>query len=175
MNREQHTALISVRVFSVIGIDIIKKCLNEIGVRANIEDVSSIFQVEKVVHENKHIHDLRSREYFFGLCLVIKVETELVARDLLSYLQKVEKQIVDVSRNKVIYLRLLTYDDQTIMVPSLTLPHPDFHLLAEDLIPAAEIWGDYVHPVLKQTLSSLVKKLKNTDFGSFYAQGKSLL
>ena len=55
------------------------------------------------------------------------------------------------------------------------MPHPEFHMSPEELIPASELDPDWVHPVLKTSLNELRKKLKTNAWGEFYAQGKSLL
>jgi 7,8-dihydro-6-hydroxymethylpterin-pyrophosphokinase len=61
------------------------------------------------------------------------------------------------------------------MTPQLTLPHPDLHRRPEDLILAAQVWGSYLHPVLNKRLREIATEVKPESWGSFFAQGKSLL
>ena len=61
------------------------------------------------------------------------------------------------------------------MTENLTLPHPEFHMKPEVLFPAAEVWADYYHPVLKKTLRELTREFANLRWGEFFEQGKTLL
>ncbi len=70
---------------------------------------------------------------------------------------------------------LLCHDDEVRMTPALTLPYPKWMTEAHLLIPAAEIWGDYHHPVLTNNLYSLAQRFAGQPWGEFYAQGRELL
>lgn len=61
------------------------------------------------------------------------------------------------------------------MNPSLVLPSQELHSKAHWLIPAAEVFGDFEHPVLKEPLRDLAQRFNQSSWGRFYAQGQSLL
>lgn len=95
---------------------------------------------------------------------VVAVKTDLDAEDLLKELQSVEQAFgrVRTVRNapRTIDLDLIAYDDQILQNGlELIVPHPRMQERAFVLLPLQEVAPDWVHPVLKETLSSLIKKL----------------
>jgi 2-amino-4-hydroxy-6-hydroxymethyldihydropteridine diphosphokinase len=60
---------------------------------------------------------------------------------------------------RLIDLDLLFYEDLVFQSPELALPHPRLHERAFVLVPLADIAPDFVHPVLKQTISALRDQL----------------
>ncbi|MBK7961454.1 MAG: hypothetical protein IPK04_09785 [Bdellovibrionales bacterium] len=52
-------------------------------------------------------------------------------------------------------IKLLLYDQEVIMTPELTLPHPDLQYDLLTLRLSSEVWSRYEHPVLKKTLGEL--------------------
>ncbi len=95
---------------------------------------------------------------------VLEMETDLSPQELLAALKSIEKQG---GRKKgwkwgprIIDLDLLLYGDLVMKEEDLEVPHP---LLAERpfvLIPLAEIAPEFVHPVLKKTISGLRDKCR---------------
>jgi len=51
------------------------------------------------------------------------------------------------------------YEDMVIDQKGLTLPHPRMHKRAFVLGPLAEIAGQIVHPVCKETITTLLEKV----------------
>lgn len=72
-------------------------------------------------------------------------------------------------------ITLALFDDETIMSPDLTVPHPELHVRPDWLIPASEIWGDYPHPILNRSLQDISADAEWTGWGQFYTQGSALL
>jgi 2-amino-4-hydroxy-6-hydroxymethyldihydropteridine diphosphokinase len=85
---------------------------------------------------------------FVNLC--IAVETTLMPRDLLARTQGVELQLgrdrAHEKRNgpRTADIDILAYDDLTLDLPNLTLPHPRLFERAFVLVPLAEIVPDRV-------------------------------
>ena len=57
-------------------------------------------------------------------------------------------------------LDILLYDNLVLDDPVLTLPHPDMQNRDFVLKPMAELSPHLVHPVLQQTMQSLLNNLK---------------
>lgn len=60
---------------------------------------------------------------------------------------------------RLIDLDLLLYGDRTNATELLTLPHPRMHLRRFVLQPLAELAPTLVHPILQETIASLLEKV----------------
>ena len=104
------------------------------------------------------------------LVVVLRVSTSLDWQNLmrkLSNLQIRESKIFSKAT-------LLTINSEVLLLPGATLPDPS--LVQDRLILqcAAEVWGDYEHPVMNQTLTELVKLYPTRDPIEFFSQGAYL-
>ena len=94
---------------------------------------------------------------------VLRGRTTLNPYELLEHLLNTEQQIGRVRpapecSPRVIDLDLLLYGDEVIAPQKegdLELPHPRMHQRAFVLVPACDVAPEWIHPVLKQTLSEL--------------------
>jgi 2-amino-4-hydroxy-6-hydroxymethyldihydropteridine diphosphokinase len=62
--------------------------------------------------------------------------------------------------DRIIDLDLLFYGESILSHPQLVLPHPRMHEREFVLMPLVEVCPDWVHPMLKQTASVLLKALQ---------------
>lgn len=90
------------------------------------------------------------------------VETELKPLEVLHRTQAIErelgrthKSVNGVYSDRSIDIDLLLYGDVVMQSPELTLPHPLMTEREFVLEPLAEIAGEVVHPVRKQTISEI--------------------
>jgi 2-amino-4-hydroxy-6-hydroxymethyldihydropteridine diphosphokinase len=97
------------------------------------------------------------------LNLVARVDTELPVRRLLLILQETERSLGRAierrSGPRTMDLDLLFYGKQVIRDGELVVPHARLHERRFVLTPLAELTRNLVHPVLGQTVSTLLAAL----------------
>jgi len=101
------------------------------------------------------------------LNMVVRVETELEPQILLDALLHIEKSMgramnMEKYSSRIIDIDILFYEDIIIDRHNLKIPHPHLHERRFVLEPLAEISPDYVHPVFKKTVSSLLELCNDT-------------
>lgn len=115
----------------------IKNALIEISEIAKIRKKSSI-------HETKPIGYIDQNDF---LNMVIEIETKLRPLDLIIKLQEIEHKVGRVKNIKngprIIDLDILTYGDEIINEPNLTIPHPRMHERDFVMKPLKEISNDF--------------------------------
>lgn len=99
---------------------------------------------------------------------VVKIETSLSACDLFAQMVTIENALGRERWEKwgprTIDLDLLLYGDEVIETDDLTVPHAQMHLRSFVLEPLAQIAGDLVHPILKETINTLADRLSGGDY-----------
>jgi 7,8-dihydro-6-hydroxymethylpterin-pyrophosphokinase len=87
--------------------------------------------------------------------MVAAVSTEKAKVEFASRLHEIAKEIIKRREDSQVSIKLLLYDQEVIMTPELTLPHPDLQYDLLTLRLSSEVWSRYEHPVLKKTLREL--------------------
>jgi 2-amino-4-hydroxy-6-hydroxymethyldihydropteridine diphosphokinase len=99
------------------------------------------------------------------LNLVARVDTDLPAWRLLQILKETEQGLGrDLDRRsgpRTMDLDLLFYGDQVIHDQGLIVPHPRLHVRRFVLAPLTELAPAFRHPVLGETVASLLAGLKD--------------
>ncbi|CCJ33644.1 2-amino-4-hydroxy-6-hydroxymethyldihydropteridine diphosphokinase [Caloramator australicus] len=94
----------------------------------------------------------------------VEVETNLSCRELLNVLLNIEKDMGRVRHFKWgprnIDLDIIFYNDEVIDEPDLKVPHPDMHNRDFVLKPLCDLNPNFVHPILKKTVKTLLDELK---------------
>jgi dihydroneopterin aldolase/2-amino-4-hydroxy-6-hydroxymethyldihydropteridine diphosphokinase len=102
------------------------------------------------------------QERFFNAAA--RVRTTRAVDTLMELLHQIETELGRTRRERwgprVIDLDLLLFDDAVIEEPELTVPHPRMCEREFVLEPLAEIAGNVMHPVRKQSISHLLGLLR---------------
>ena len=97
---------------------------------------------------------------------VVKIETGLPPIDLLSTLLGIESVMGRVRKEKwgprLIDLDLLFYDNIVFKKKGISLPHPEIQKRKFVLTPMSEISENFIHPVLKKTIKTLLQESLDT-------------
>ena len=92
---------------------------------------------------------------------VITIQTSLSPLTLLSALQNIEARLGRERHEhwgaRTIDLDILFFEEEIINSQRLTIPHPQIQNRKFTLIPLQEIKDEFIHPVLKKTISKLVE------------------
>ena len=96
---------------------------------------------------------------------VIKIETTINPHQLLTAINKIEKELGRIRHEKwgerLIDIDILYYDDSVLDTQPLTIPHPEIANRKFTLVPLAEIAPEFFHPVLAKTQTELLKECKD--------------
>jgi pantoate--beta-alanine ligase len=105
---------------------------------------------------------------FFNAAAI--VSTTLTPTELLSALLEIEKKLgrqrSQTWGSRTIDLDLLLSGDTVIETPEIAVPHPRMHERRFVLAPAAEIAGDWRHPLRHQTIGQILASLPAESPGS---------
>ncbi len=100
----------------------------------------------------------RARNWFLNG--VVEVSTEFEAKELLKALQKIEsgmgRKKSKTSVSRVIDLDILLFDNQVVDARNLKVPHPELPNRRFVLLPLSELAPALRHPLLAETVSTLL-------------------
>jgi 2-amino-4-hydroxy-6-hydroxymethyldihydropteridine diphosphokinase len=122
---------------------------------------SSLYETEPV--------DFHDQPWFLNM--VVLAETKLDVEELLEAIHLIEKillreQVVrfgprTIDIDILFYLEQGMNESVVVDIPDLQIPHPRLHERQFVLKPMVEIAPDFTHPVLKKTVSDLLKECKD--------------
>jgi len=133
----------------------IAKVLSLINNNFTVVDISSFYDCEPVYNN-------QTNNFLNG---VVKVETDLSAKETFETVKKIEYQggRINFERddNKIIDLDLLYYGDKTIEQPPVIIPHFVAHQRKYILTSMNEIDSEFLHPVTKKTQQQMLNELES--------------
>lgn len=92
---------------------------------------------------------------------VVQVDSELLPMELLKVINEIELLLGRLRAQKwgprLIDIDILYYKDLKLETEVLTIPHPHIQNRRFALEPMAEIAPDFIHPILQQTQSELLR------------------
>ena len=126
--------------------------ISKLGV---ITQLASVYLSHPFGYEQQH--------YFYNSAL--KLETTLSSYGLFDELQIIEKKLQKnkffVNGPRKIDLDIIFFNKLILKSRKLTIPHYEAHLRDFVLLPLMEINPFYMHPLKKETISAIYKKLKD--------------
>lgn len=135
------------------------KAIKKIQLHPAIEvvDLSSIYETDPIGYTNQ-------AEF---LNMVIKINTDLSAFELLDVLQGIEKHL-DRKRElkwgpRTLDLDILLYNHENIEAEQLIIPHERMHERAFVLIPLYELDKDISIPTIEESLLSIIEHLSDKE------------
>ena len=104
---------------------------------------------------------------------IIKVETKLLASEVLSVILIIEEKLGRVRVKKwgdrLIDIDILFYNNEIINTPSLCVPHKYMHKRMFVLVPLNEIAAEKIHPIYNKTIEFLMQECRDTELVKEYA------
>lgn len=96
---------------------------------------------------------------------VCEIDSELDANEVMKRLLRIEEKNgrkrdlqAEGYQSRRLDLDILFINDEIINTTQLTVPHPRLHLRNFTLVPLNELMPEYLHPVLKKNIRSLLKE-----------------
>ena len=148
-----------------------------VGINTHFEkDLTTLKQISKQLTKKNLVKKISSvyqlppgSEFALGCVFVlISEETHPVA------FQAHVMKALDGLKKERFSLQILAMEDLVFRTPEFTIPDIQLHNSPNWLVPCAEIWPDYMHPILKKDLRSILNHLEYNEV-LFFAQNKSLL
>ncbi len=148
-------------VFIGVGSNMGDRLSNSVEALRRMASGIRILAVSSLYETEPH-HDPSQPLY---LNFVVKGETEMYPRGLLTFLQGIERDMGRKGKRdglpRVIDLDILLYGDEIIRMRDLTIPHPLLHRRGFVLTPLSELDPGLRHPVLGRRVIELLEDLKD--------------
>lgn len=157
-----HRALIIIQTHINAQTEDLKKVVRFLSQAHQLDKMSSIYLAYASTQKNSNASGRLS-----VACTFFVTESAIQMQKRINQYLKEYPHVVDII--------LAAYDDETLLSPDITLPHPELHVRPDWLIPSSEIWGDYPHPILTRPLEDIASAADWGGWGRFYAQGTSLI
>ncbi len=161
-----HTALVLISIKMIAGVEILKRLVNELKLISWEIEFSSVY----VQYETEQRYDFDA-----NMITVLKMGTSLSAEEFSQKILMTQNYLLSFTGADRVKMTPLAIDQETLMVPDLTLPHPSLHMDPLVIRCATEVWANYEHPILKKTLNDLARSLPPITNAEFMLQGKSLV
>ena len=95
---------------------------------------------------------------------VVELNSSLASEEILNNTQEIEGLLGREQKSATGYssrpidIDILFYDDITLSMTNLSIPHPRLHERMFTLVPLSEKWEHWMHPVLGKTVKQLTEE-----------------
>ncbi|MDY6987664.1 MAG: 2-amino-4-hydroxy-6-hydroxymethyldihydropteridine diphosphokinase [Thermodesulfobacteriota bacterium] len=139
----------------------VENCRRAIEALAASEDC--VLEAQSPFYETEPLY-LEDQDWFVNAAALIR--TSLAPEALLARLQAIEQKMGPRGESprfgpRVLDLDILFFDDLVLQRGDLNVPHPRLHERRFVLRPLSDIAARFVHPVLGETVGSLLASLKD--------------
>lgn len=128
------------------GADALKKGLNKLCERYPVIGVSSLYVTEPWGNKNLPL--------FYNAVSIHQSKDE--PEEILCFIKTVEKKQMGRWKPRELDIDIIFYEDLVYNSRSLVIPHPRAHLRRFVMEPLFEISPDFVHPVLKVSIRTIL-------------------
>ena len=170
-----HEVLVSLKTFAGRGSDRLGEALSHLSGALKLENISSVYKVSRKAESFMSIAMEDGEEELEGYSVVISGKYDGQLMDLAALMGSLESEFSNQVTRRVLSVNVLAVRNEVLKTPQLTLPHPEFHMRPEELIPACELWPDYEHPILHRPIREIAQALPDKAWGEFHCQGQTLL
>ena len=131
------------------------------GIEALTESGNSRILAQSCIYKTEPV-DYEDQDWFMNM--MVKLETAHDPFQLLDHIEHIQRaagRIQDPIRfgPRILDLDIILYDDRIIDSERLVVPHPRMHKRCFVLKPICDIDPAIIHPVLKQEMQFLLKRL----------------
>ena len=91
----------------------------------------------------------------------IRVDPAVLLAQLLTIESEFGRQRAEVNAARTLDLDLIAMDDLVRTAPDPILPHPRAHLRRFVMAPLVDVAPDWMHPILNETATALLARLRN--------------
>lgn len=172
---EDKWVLISFKTTSTRNLDVFRQGLRFLDSVVEWRKLSSIYRVRRPSESFSSLRHIKSEELLDGFSCVGFGVAMTDPEKLIQKVRDTEESLRKEELRRSLSCNLLTYGAELLRFPELTLPHPEFHLRPEEVVPASEVWPDYVHPVLKASIREMARSFLNETWGEYHCAGEPLL
>jgi hypothetical protein len=148
-----------------------------VGVQTDLDPTLSLHKkIAKALYRGQDIHGVSGIYQFtddeiLGLTVVYSLRTDAEPKELNNKMIEISKAL----RSTRFSIEVLVFDDVILRTPDFVLPSMALHRLKRWCLPAADLWGDYIHPIEGKDLKILSEMTGSPEKIEFYAQNKTLL
>lgn len=157
--------LVSIVIQGPEGLDAAKSIVQKIARSSQLVEVGSILNVSR----EKNDVFIQGKEF------VLTLSVDQQPQGFMENLKSIEMEVLSENPSNLLVTKVLAWENLSLLSPDLVLPHPDLRFDGVTLKLAAEIWGDYFHPIAKRTLQEIVRDEGEPTLGvEFCVQGIEL-